>query len=144
MEKARKAVWCQGIVEIQMLKDFWNNKFPPTDSIIDLLFGKKSRLAHFFQEELDLSYADTCRFLATLFTAAEMNMPVSRLYEKSRIDTTGLMPQENYMKIIKRINNTNCNNPNPSNDALWMKLEDTFNSVAKKLFLLKRGTIISS
>ena len=132
-------MWRQAKEEIEMLKEFWSNKFPSTDKIIQYLFGRKSKLFHLLNEELDVTYAECCRFLATFFTAAQVNLPPLRLYANSCIDTTGLMEEDEYMKIIKKINNMNTDDPNLDDDALWMRLEDCFNSVAKRTFLSKQG-----
>ena len=74
IDKARRSVWRQGRAEMEMLKQYYGNKMPPTNTIIESLFGSESKLFHLLNEELGLSFCDYCRFLATLFTAAELNV----------------------------------------------------------------------
>ena len=89
------------------------------------------------EEELELSYKQFCRFLATFYAASSRSAPASRLLEDDNYNSTGLMKKEDHYRLIKKIEGL-CGAGHGDDDSLWMKLENLFNSFAKKNFLSRR------
>ena len=133
IDKARRQVWNQARTEIKILRRRWGEDSPSFDSLADKIFGKKSRLFHLMVEELNLSYPEYCRFLATLFSGCSFSQSTSRLLYHRRFIKKGLTEPTNMLKIFRRIDSLSI-----GGETIWMKVESAFNSEIKDSFLSAR------
>ena len=131
-------MWKQAKTEIDIVRSVWEDEFHPSfDKLATNIYGPKSKLFQLFEEELELSYEQFCRFLATFYAASSRSTPASRLLEDENCNSTGLMKKEEYYRLIMKIKGL-CGVGNGDDDSLWIKLECLFNSFAKKKNFCKK------
>ena len=101
---------------------------------MELTYGQDSKLARVFKDELNLSYEEMCRFLATFYFSSSLGVPASHILNNLKFDsvTTGMMKHHKYQNILKQIEQL-CGSDD--DESLWMSLEDCFNKHTKKYFL---------
>jgi hypothetical protein len=67
------------------------------------------------------------------FFASEFRCPATRLYENTRINTTGFLDRPKFVKIIRLL--ASCGRQGNRSTALWMDVEAAFNSLAHEMFI---------
>jgi hypothetical protein len=103
IDNARRHLWRQAKTEIGILWSVWEEDHPSFNTLATRIFGPKSKLFQFLEEELSLTYGKYCRFLSTFFAASCRSLPTSRLLEDNLFDSTGMMEKGEYYKLIKQI-----------------------------------------
>lgn len=102
------------------------------DGLFEYIYGENSLFATTMCRKLDIEYQEFCRFLATVYFAAELRMPASRLEEHPAINYEGYMKKERFAEIWNKIAVVGKSG---ETDKLWEDLQDALNKTCRELFL---------
>jgi len=102
------------------------------DDVFELVFGRSSVLASFFEQEIRISFLSYLRFLQVYALQSAYSVSSSQLFAKDSLVKTVATTEREYNDIWKEMANRNkLNSSNISSvrrvDPLWYKLESRMN-----------------
>ena len=122
-----------GMTQSKQVSQSYSFAFLTSSVVCDVVLGRESRLCYVMTATLGISVEVYWRFLATFFTAAKFGCSMSILMEEDYLVCPGMLSRTNYNHLSQLIAEQGCDVARAT--PLWRKMEDSFNELAKELFL---------